>query len=234
MLTAPVLSTDNLMHITQRPDVIFVRGAGAYLFDAQGRRYLDWVQGWAVNCLGHAAPAIAHALAQQATTLINPSPAFYNIPSLELSNLLIQHSCLDQVFFANSGAEANEGAIKLARKWGELNKQGAFEIITFDNGYHGRTLATMSASGKPDWKHLFAPHVPGFRKASEQCYVEHGGGTDKGRAYGESMLLLSPRGLNAVITSHELTHIELHHRIGALRSWRAIPAWFDEGLSSTR
>lgn len=166
MQTASALATHNLMPVTQRPDVIFVRGEGAYLFDAQGKRYLDWVQGWAVNCLGHAAPVIAHALAQQATTLINPSPAFYNVPSLELSDLLIRHSCLDQVFFANSGAEANEGAIKLARKWGELNKQGAFEIITFDNGYHGRTLATMSASGKPDWKHLFAPHVPGFQKAA--------------------------------------------------------------------
>ena len=166
MQTAPALSTDNLMPVTQRPDVIFARGEGAYLFDTHGRRYLDWVQGWAVNCLGHAAPSIAHALAQQATALINPSPAFYNIPSLELSNLLIKHSCLDQVFFASSGAEANEGAIKLARKWGELNKQGAFEIITFDNGYHGRTLATMSASGKPGWQHLFAPHIPGFRKAA--------------------------------------------------------------------
>lgn len=159
------LSTDNLMPVTQRPDVVFVRGEGAYLFDAQGRRYLDWVQGWAVNSLGHAAPVISNALAQQATALINPSPAFYNVPALELSGLLIQHSCMDQVFFASSGAEANEGAIKLARKWGELNKQGAFEILTFYNSYHGRTLATMSASGKPGWERLFAPHVPGFRKA---------------------------------------------------------------------
>lgn len=165
MQTALALSTDNLMPVTQRPDVIFVRGEGAYLFDAQGKRYLDWMQGWAVNCLGHAAPEIAQALARQATALINPSPAFYNIPSLELSDLLIKHSCLDQVFFASSGAEANEGAIKLARKWGELNKQGAFEIITFDNGYHGRTLATMSASGKPGWERLFAPQMTGFRKA---------------------------------------------------------------------
>ncbi|HXU93972.1 MAG TPA: acetylornithine transaminase [Gallionella sp.] len=159
------LSTDNLMPVTQRPDVVFVRGAGAYLYDAAGRRYLDWVQGWAVNCFGHAAPEIARALAQQATALINPSPAFYNVPSLELSALLTRHSCMDQVFFASSGAEANEGAIKLARKWGELNRQGAFEIITFGNGYHGRTLATMSASGKPGWEQLFAPHMPGFRKA---------------------------------------------------------------------
>lgn len=166
MQTASALYIHNLMPVTQRPDVVFVRGEGAYLFDAQGRRYLDWVQGWAVNCLGHAAPAIAQALARQATALINPSPAFYNVPSLELSGLLIKHSCLDQVFFASSGAEANEGAIKLARKWGELNKRGAFEIITFDNGYHGRTLATMSASGKPGWEHLFAPQVPGFRKAA--------------------------------------------------------------------
>lgn len=165
MQTHHTLSTDHLMPVTPRPDVVFVRGAGAYLYDAAGKRYLDWVQGWAVNCLGHAAPDIAGALARQATALINPSPAFHNLPALELSGLLVGHSCLDQVFFANSGAEANEGAIKLARKWGELNKQGAFEIITFGNGYHGRTLATMSASGKPGWEQLFMPQVSGFRKA---------------------------------------------------------------------
>lgn len=159
-------SVDNLMPVTERTDLVFVRGEGAYLFDARGKRYLDWVQGWAVNCLGHAAPAVAQALAQQAATLINPSPAFYNAPAIELSNLLVRHSCLDHVFFASSGAEANEGAIKLARKWGEIHKRGAFEIITFDNGYHGRTLTTMSASGKPGWEHLFAPRVSGFPKAA--------------------------------------------------------------------
>jgi acetylornithine/N-succinyldiaminopimelate aminotransferase len=153
------------MPITQRPDIIFVRGKGAYIYDSQGKRYLDWVQGWAVNCLGHAPSAVAQALATQAATLINPSPAFYNAPSLELADLLTRHSCFDHVFFGSSGAEANEGAIKLARKWGQLHRQGAYEIITFADSFHGRTLATMSASGKPGWDTIFAPQVPGFPKA---------------------------------------------------------------------
>jgi len=159
------LNTEHLMPITPRPDLLFVRGEGDFLFDEQGRRYLDWVQGWAVNCLGHAPPVLASALAQQAGTLINPSPAFYNAPALELATLLARNSCFDQVFFANSGAEANEGAIKLARKWGQLHKGGAFEIVTFRDGFHGRTLATMSASGKPGWDRMFAPQVAGFPKA---------------------------------------------------------------------
>lgn len=157
--------TTSLMPVTPRPDIVFTRGEGAYLFDRQGRRYLDWVQGWAVNCLGHAPAAVARALCDQAGTLINPSPAFYNEPAIELAGLLTRHSAFDHVFFGSSGAEANEGAIKLARKWGQLHKRGAFEIITFGNGFHGRTLATMSASGKPGWDRLFAPQVDGFPKA---------------------------------------------------------------------
>ena len=163
---APIPAIDSLMPIVQRPDVVFERGDGAYLFDSQGRRYLDWVQGWAVNCLGHAPAVVSEALARQASTLINPSPAFYNRPALELASLLTAHSCFDHVFFASSGAEANEGAIKLARKWGQLNKGGAHEIITFANSFHGRTLATMSASGKAGWDTIFAPQVPGFPKAT--------------------------------------------------------------------
>jgi acetylornithine/N-succinyldiaminopimelate aminotransferase len=155
----------SLMEITARPELVFVRGEGSWLFDHRGKRYLDFVQGWAVNCLGHAAPAIAHALAKQAGKLVNPSPAFHNEASIELARLLAQHSCFDRVFFANSGAEANEGAIKLARKWGSKHRQGAWEIITFDHGFHGRTLATMSASGKAGWDKLFEPKVPGFPKA---------------------------------------------------------------------
>lgn len=163
--TADTFDPGSLMSVTSRPDIVFVRGAGAYLYDRQDRRYLDWVQGWAVNCLGHSPAAVVQALCEQARTLLNPSPAYYNEPALALAQLLTQHSCMDQVFFASSGAEANEGAIKLARKWGRLHKQGAYEIITFSNGYHGRTLATMSASGKPGWDTLFAPQVPGFPKA---------------------------------------------------------------------
>ncbi|MBY0572820.1 MAG: acetylornithine transaminase, partial [Undibacterium sp.] len=140
-------------------------GSGMWMTDHQGKRYLDYLQGWAVNCLGHSPQCITEALTTQAKKLLNPSPAFYNAPAIELANLLIQHSCFDRVFFTNSGAEANEGAIKLARKWGQLNKNGAFEIITFDHGFHGRTLATMSASGKPGWDTIFAPQVNGFPKA---------------------------------------------------------------------
>ncbi len=155
----------SLMPIAHRPELVFTRGQGSYLHDASGRRYLDWVQGWAVNVLGHAPDVVAEALCAQARTLINPSPAFYNAPAIELADLLTAHSGFDHVFFGSSGAEANEGAIKLARKWGQLRKGGAHEIITFINGFHGRTLATMSASGKPGWDTLFAPQVPGFPKA---------------------------------------------------------------------
>lgn len=154
-----------LMAITQRPEIVFTRGEGSWLTDHTGKRYLDFVQGWAVNCLGHCPPQIRDALAAQAEALINPSPAFYNAPSLELAALLTSHSCFDRVFFANTGAEANEGAIKLARKYGRRHRDGAYRIITFEDGFHGRTLATMSASGKPGWDSLFAPQVPGFPKA---------------------------------------------------------------------
>jgi acetylornithine/N-succinyldiaminopimelate aminotransferase len=156
---------DALMDITARPPAVFVRGEGSYLWDHQGKRYLDFVQGWAVNSLGHSPPALVDALSKQAATLLTPSPAFYNDQSVRLAMALTEKSCFDQVFFTNSGAEANEGAIKLARKYGSLHKQGAFEIITFDGGFHGRTLATMSASGKPSFEPLFEPKVPGFRKA---------------------------------------------------------------------
>ena len=156
---------DALMEITARPPVVFVRGAGSYLWDDSRKRYLDFVQGWAVNALGHSPPAVAEALAAQSKLLLTPSPAFYNGPSLKLAKALVENSCFDQVFFANSGAEANEGAIKLARKYGAKYKNGAFEIITFEGGFHGRTLATMSASGKKAFEPLFEPKVSGFRKA---------------------------------------------------------------------
>lgn len=159
------IDTHSVMFITKRPEVTMVEGKGSWITDNNGKRYLDFLQGWAVNCLGHSNPGIVAALNAQAKKLINSSPAFYNEPMIGLSNLLTGNSCFDKVFFASSGAEANEGAIKLARKWGQLNKNGAFEIITFDHSFHGRTLATMSASGKPGWDTMFAPQVPGFPKA---------------------------------------------------------------------
>ncbi|MGB4065233.1 MAG: acetylornithine transaminase [Azonexus sp.] len=159
-------NTDSLMSITNRPDLVFERGEGSWLYDHQGKAYLDFIQGWAVNTLGHCPPEIAAALATQAGKLINPSPAFYNGPMIELAGLLTANSVFDRVFFANTGAEANEGAIKLARKWGRLHKDGAYEIITFSHSFHGRTLATMSASGKAGWDTIYAPQVPGFPKAT--------------------------------------------------------------------
>jgi acetylornithine/N-succinyldiaminopimelate aminotransferase len=154
-----------LMEITARPPAVFVRGEGSFLWDDTGKRYLDFIQGWAVNCLGHSPPAVAEALAAQAQRLITPSPAYYNDASLKLARALVDRSCFDRVFFANSGGEANEGAIKLARKYGALHKNGAHEIISFEGGFHGRTLATMSASGKKAFEPLFEPKVSGFPKA---------------------------------------------------------------------
>jgi acetylornithine/N-succinyldiaminopimelate aminotransferase len=158
-----------LMHITKRPSLVFHEGHGMWLTDHAGKRYLDYLQGWAVNCLGHSPQCIQDALAAQSKKLINPSPAFYNEPAIELASLLTKNSCFDRVFFASSGAEANEGAIKLARKYGKKfkNKAGGdrYEIITFNHSFHGRTLATMSASGKAGWDTIFAPQVPGFPKA---------------------------------------------------------------------
>jgi len=154
-----------LMDITPRPQLVFTSGQGSWLQDQQGKRYLDFLQGWAVNCLGHCPPAVVQAIRQQADTLLNPSPAFYNQPAMDLAQRLTQASCFGRVFFANSGAEANEGAIKLARKWGQIERGGAYKIITFEHSFHGRTLATMSASGKAGWDVMFAPQVPGFPKA---------------------------------------------------------------------
>jgi len=160
-----ICNIDSLMFITKRPPLVIVEGKGSWVTDQHGKRYLDFIQGWAVNCLGHSPQVVVDAIMKQAGRLINPSPAFYNEPAIKLANLISRHSCFDRVFFTNCGAEANEGAIKLARKWGKKFRGGAFEIITMEHGFHGRTLATMSASGKPQWRELFEPKVPGFPKA---------------------------------------------------------------------
>ncbi len=155
----------SLLETAARPKIVMARGQGMYLWDTEGRRYLDFVGGWAVNCLGHSPPALSDALADQAKTLVNASPSYFNIPMIEYAQALVAGSSLDRVFFCSTGAEANEGAIKLARKYGALYKRGAYEIITTKNGFHGRTLATMSATGKAAWERLFEPKVDGFRKS---------------------------------------------------------------------
>jgi acetylornithine/N-succinyldiaminopimelate aminotransferase len=133
---------DRIMKITERPPLVMVEGAGSWLWDRDGKRYLDFVQGWAVNSLGHSPRVVLDALQAQGGRLINCSPAYYNEPMAELAALLAETTGLDQVFLCNSGAEANEGAIKLARKWGSRHRDGAFEIITFHGGFHASIHAS--------------------------------------------------------------------------------------------
>ena len=158
------IARDCLLYVTDRDPLVMQRGTGMYLWDTTGRRYLDFLGGWAVNSLGHSPELIARVLAEQASTLVNASPSFFNEPMLRFAKLLIEISCMDRVFFCSTGAEANESAIKLARKYGAVSRNGAYEIITTDHGFHGRTLATMAASGKAAWAQLFEPKVPGFIK----------------------------------------------------------------------
>ncbi len=152
----------HLMLVSAKPPIVMERGEGMELFDVEGRRYLDFIGGWAVDCLGHSPRALAAALAEQSSRLVNASPSFWNKTQVEFAEKLTAVTGLDKVWFGSTGAEANEGAIKLARKWGSVCKAGAYEIITTVNSFHGRTLATMAASGKEQWRTLFPPRVPGF------------------------------------------------------------------------
>ncbi len=150
------------MFCVRRQPIVIVRGEGTKVWDDVGKEYLDFTSGWAVNNIGHSNPVIADAISQQARTLVQMSNQFYSIPQLELAEVLVENSCLDKVFFCNSGAEANEGAFKLARKYGKLHRNGAFEIITANNSFHGRTLTTWSATGKPHDDDPFLPLPSGF------------------------------------------------------------------------
>ena len=146
----------------RRQPVVLVRGQGCRVWDADGKEYLDFVAGWAVNNLGHCHPAVTHAIAEQADTLVQTSNQFYTVPQLLLAQLLVEHGCLERVFFGNSGAEANEGALKLARKYGRQQRGGAYEVITAYNSFHGRTMATLAATGQPHYQEAFVPLQPGF------------------------------------------------------------------------
>ncbi|MBI4187888.1 MAG: aspartate aminotransferase family protein, partial [Chloroflexi bacterium] len=150
------------MNTVVRVPVALVRGEGARVWDDKGREYLDFVAGWAVDNLGHCHPAVTEALTKQAGTLLQTSNQFYTVPQFQLAELLIQNSCLDKVFFCNSGAEANEGAIKLARRYGKLKLNGAYEIITALNSFHGRTLAMTAATGQAKFQEPYTPLPPGF------------------------------------------------------------------------
>ena len=151
------------MQAARRLPLTLVRGEGTRVWDDEGNEYLDFVAGIASCPFGHADPGLAEAIAEQARTLIHVSNIFYTEPQIELARLLIDHSPLDRVFFANSGAEANEAALKLARKWGRLHRSGAHEIVVARDGFHGRTMGTVAATGTPAYREPFEPLVPGFR-----------------------------------------------------------------------
>ncbi|BAU12733.1 acetylornithine and succinylornithine aminotransferase [Leptolyngbya sp. NIES-3755] len=140
-----------------------VRGSGSRVWDAQGREYLDFVAGIATCTLGHAHPAMIAAVTEQAQTLVHVSNLYYNEPQGELAKWLVEHSCADRAFFCNSGAEANEAAIKLARKYAHTVRNISNPvIITANASFHGRTLATITATGQPKYQQNFNPLVPGF------------------------------------------------------------------------
>ncbi|MBI3964579.1 MAG: acetylornithine transaminase [Chloroflexi bacterium] len=150
------------MGVFRRLPVVLVRGEGARVWDENGKSYLDLVGGIAVNVLGHNHPRLTEAICSQAKNLIHTSNLYYTLPQLELGQLLMQHSCCDKVFFCNSGAEANEGALKLARRYGRKQRDGAFQVVTAESSFHGRTLATVAATGQPKYQAPFAPMPEGF------------------------------------------------------------------------
>ena len=150
------------LRTVNRVPLTLVRGQGVWVRDSQGKKYLDFVGGWAVNSLGHCPPVVVDALEKQAKTLIQASNQFYTIPQIQLAQLLIENSCLDRIFFCNSGAEANEGAIKLARRYGKLRLNGAYEVITTYSSFHGRTLAMTAATGQSKFQEPYIPLPDGF------------------------------------------------------------------------
>jgi acetylornithine/N-succinyldiaminopimelate aminotransferase len=151
------------MRTFSRLPVVFERGEGCYVYDDTGKAYLDMVGGIAVNILGHAHPVLVEAITNQAKKLIHTSSLYYSEPQCELAEWLIERSPADRIFFANSGAEDNEGAIKLARKYGRTQRNGAYEVITIDHSFHGRTLATLAATGQPKYHEPFLPMPDGFQ-----------------------------------------------------------------------
>ncbi|NPA12373.1 MAG: aspartate aminotransferase family protein [Aquificae bacterium] len=160
------LSEKYLIGNYARFDVAFERGEGVYLYDTEGKKYLDMLSGIAVNSLGHSHPKLVNAITEQVKKLIHTSNLFHIPPQIEVAKMLVENSCLDKAFFCNSGAEANETAIKLVRKYfydrGEAHK---YEIITFTGGFHGRTIGSLTATAQPKYHEGFKPLLQGIKYA---------------------------------------------------------------------
>ncbi len=147
---------------SKRAPVTLVRGEGTRVWDEDGREYLDFVAGIASVSLGHCHPEVVSAITRQASQLMLASNNYYTIPQIKLAQLLCENSAMDKVFICNSGAEAVEGCIKIARKWGKEKRDGAYEIIVTENAFHGRTMATVAAAGNEKYRTPFTPLVEGF------------------------------------------------------------------------
>jgi acetylornithine/N-succinyldiaminopimelate aminotransferase len=156
------LESKYYMQVVNRMPPVLVRGEGTRVFDNDGKSYLDFTAGWAVLNLGHSHPAVTEAIRDQAGKIMQMSNLFYTTPQLPLAQIIVDNSDVDRVFFCNSGAEANEGACKVARKWGKTKLDGAFEIITTFDSFHGRTQAMMAATGQPAYQEKWTPLMPGF------------------------------------------------------------------------
>ena len=150
------------IHTFNRQPMVIERGEGARVWDTEGNEYLDFIAGIAVNNLGHCHPVVTEAIREQAGKLVQTSNLFYTTPQLELAEALVESSGMDKVFFANSGVEANEGAIKLARKYGRLHRGGAQSVITTLNSFHGRTLGMIAATGQPAYQQAWLPLAEGY------------------------------------------------------------------------
>jgi predicted acetylornithine/succinylornithine family transaminase len=162
MVNWPEIDSKYYMQTIVRDPVTIVRGKGARVWDDKGKKYLDFVGGLAVNCLGHCHPVTVNAIKKQASTLMQTSLWYYTLPMLRLAELLVKNSCMDRVFICNSGLEANEGAVKLARRYGHLKLNGAYEVITTFDSFHGRSLAMTAATGQPKMQEPFKPLPVGF------------------------------------------------------------------------
>ena len=198
------------MFLVRRQPVVIARGKGTNVWDVDGKQYLDFTSGWAVNNIGHANPVIADAIASQARILLQTSNQFYTIPQIQLAQVLVENSCLDKVFICNSGAEANEGAIKLARKYGKVKRNGAYEIITALNSFHGRTMMTVAATGQPHYQEIFQPIPVGFthvdyddveaiKEATTDRTVAGHAGAVAGRRWSQFTIPRLPRGSQRVV-----------------------------------